>query len=109
MAKTKARKVRRAASREASANVSPKPKYNACTPFTVSDGIQTATHYHFDTTIEFTPDDNAALEKCFEQSTPRDRIQSMQERLATLEPITDQYIQEHVNTIRAIHASLKRF
>lgn len=83
------------------------PKYNACTPITVSDGIEVKTFHVFDTTVPFTADDWAAMERSF--PSPRDRILEMRDKLAGLEPITDPYIREHVNAIRAIHAGLSRF
>lgn len=85
------------------------PKFNAYQPIAVGDGIVVATHHTFDSTLPFTADDQAALEKYCDEGTPRCRILTMQARLAALEPITNPYIQAHADTIRTIHARLKRF
>ena len=84
------------------------PTFDVFRPIECSDGISEWTHYTPDTTIPWTADETAAWEKICDEDRPRERILRMQAQLAALEPITNPFIQLHVDTIREIHARLKR-
>jgi hypothetical protein len=75
----------------------------------VSDGLTIGEQHQFDTTVQWSEDDQAKFEEYSGSITGQSRIRRMRDNLATLEPISDPYIAINAAEIRAIHARLSKF